>query len=73
MPERGPSGRTDWAGLDAAAREARLAQKLRANLGRRKQQGRARDAGEAPDTAADRDAPAHAPSGPALDRDGGDA
>lgn len=62
MPERVPSGRTAWDELDAAEREARLAQKLRANLGRRKQQGRAR--GEAESLPA---------SPPALDRDGGDA
>lgn len=77
MPERTPSGRTAWAALDAAGREARLAQKLRANLGRRKQQGRGRDAagdmaGAASDTAPDPAAPTPE-AGPALDRDGGDA
>lgn len=77
MPERTPSGRTAWAELDAAGREARLAQKLRANLGRRKQQGRGRNAagdmaGDTPDTAPDPAAPAPE-TGPALDRDGGDA
>jgi hypothetical protein len=55
--------RATWGELDEAERAARLAAQLRANLARRKRQGRARDAADE----------AAAEQGPALDRDGGDA
>jgi hypothetical protein len=67
MPDR-PASRNaaprnaTWGELGEAEREARLAAKLRANLARRKQQGRARDSADAPSAGA-----------PALDRDGDDA
>lgn len=47
MPRSSEKSRA-WSELDAAARKARLAAKLRANLARRKQQARARDEGDAP-------------------------
>ncbi|WP_370154848.1 hypothetical protein [Ferrovibrio sp.] len=71
-----------WAELDAAAREARLAAKLRANLARRKQQGRARDAdardadardADARDADAGADAAGPVPARPGLDREDGGA